>query len=271
MFLCREHFLKIFSRRVDKILKKYRVSREIWVALSGGKDSMALLHYLWSKGYKVTGYHINLGIDGYSKHVENMVRRYAGELEVPLVVTDLRQEHGFGISDIKRKPCAFCGTVKRYLMNKVPREQGAEIVATGHNMDDFIEFFLKNLLGKNYTWNRKLIPYLEAEHPKLLPKVRPFYLVGEREIEFYAKINNVLYLEEKCPLAKFSGWKDIIAEIEKRKKNFRYEMINSIWEIAEFFPEENRELKECKICGEPTSRDVCAFCTLRARLMGEKI
>ncbi len=270
MWLCEDCFLRLFSRRVDKILKKYLPKGEVWIALSGGKDSMALLQYMVEREYDVVGYHINLGIGDYSTQIEEIVRRYAKELNIELVVTELRKEYGFSIGDIRRKPCSACGTVKRYLMNRVPREHGAKIVATGHNMDDFIEFFMKNILGKNYSWNRKLVPYLPSEHPKLLPKLRPFYLVGDREIEIYAKIKRVLYSEEKCPLAKFSGWKDIFYEIEKRKKDFRYQLIRSVWEMAPFFPEEKVELRECRVCGEPTSREVCAFCTLRDRYSHEK-
>ncbi len=265
MNLCNDCFLRLFSRRVDKIVKRYMPKQGIWVALSGGKDSMALLHYLWEREYEVTAYHINLGIGDYSNRMEKMIRDYTTNLGIELVITNLRKEYGFSIGDIRKKPCSACGTVKRYLMNKVPRENGAQILATGHNMDDFLEFFTKNMLGKNYSWNRKLVPYLPAEHPKLLPKIRPFYLVGDREIEIYARIKNIVYSEEKCPLAKFSGWKEIFYEIEKKKKDFRYQMIRSVWDMSSFFPEERVKLRECKICGEPTSRDICAFCTLREK------
>jgi len=240
-----------------------------WIALSGGKDSMALLHYLWEKEYEITGYHINLGIGEYSTFIEELIREYTKKLGIELIVTNLPEEYGLSIGAIKRKPCSACGTVKRYLMNRVPRKNGAKIVVTGHNMDDFLEFFTKNIMGKNYSWNRKLIPYLPSEHPKLLPKIRPFYLVGDKEIEIYAKIKNVSYSKENCPLAKLSGWKDIFYEIERRKKDFRYQMIRSIWEMSSFFPEEKVELKECKVCGEPTSREICSFCTLRERYRGK--
>ncbi len=265
MNLCDEDFTRLFERRIEKVMKKYRPEGKMALALSGGKDSMVLLHYFAKENYDFFGYFINLGIGEHSDKMEKLVREAAKKYGVELVVTNLREEYGFGIGDIKGKHCSACGTVKRYLMNKIPRENGASIVATGHNMDDFLDFFFKNTLAKNYQWNRNMVPYLPSEHPKLLPKIRPLYLLGDREIEMYAKINDVPYSPEKCPLAKFSGWKEIFYDIEEKKKNFRYQMILSIWEMADFFPEEKREIGECKRCGEPTSGEVCAFCKLRER------
>ncbi len=265
MPLCREDFNRLFERRIEKVMKRYNTGGKIALALSGGKDSMVLLHYFAKKDYDFFGYFINLGIGEYSQRMEKIVRDAAKMYGVDLIITNLQEEYGFGISDIRRKPCSACGTVKRYLMNRVPRENGASVVATGHNMDDFLDFFFKNTLSKNYMWNRNMVPYLPAEHPKLLPKIRPLYLLGDREIEIYARMNDVPYSPEKCPLAKFSGWKDIFYDIETRKKNFRYQMILSVWRMAEFFPKEERELQECSVCGEPSSGEVCAFCKLRAR------
>ena len=265
MNLCKEDFNRLFERRIEKVLKKYKPEGKIAIALSGGKDSMVLLHYFAERDYDIFGYFINLGIGEHSDKMEKLVRNACKEYGVELIVTNLREEYGFGIENVRRKPCSVCGTVKRYLMNKVPRENGASVVATGHNMDDFLDFFLKNTLAKNYQWNRNMVPYLPSTHPKMLPKIRPLYLLGDKEIEMYAKLNNVPYSSDKCPLAKFSGWKEIFYEIEGKKRNFRYQMILSIWDMADFFPEERKELRECKKCGEPTSGEICAFCKLRDR------
>lgn len=265
MNLCDEDFNRLFERRVERIMKKYSPKGKIALALSGGKDSMVLLHLFSKWNLNFFGYFINLGIGEHSQRMEKLVREACEKYGVELVVTNLREEYGFGVGDFRGKACSACGTVKRYLMNKIPRELGANVVVTGHNMDDFLDFFFKNTLAKNYQWNRNLVPYLPSEHPKMLPKLRPLYLLGDREIEIYAKLNNVPYSPEKCPLAKFSGWKEVFYDIEAKKRNFRYQMILSVWEMAEFFPEVRAEIKECARCGEPTSRDVCAFCKLQER------
>ncbi len=267
MPLCKDDFVRLFERRVERILKKYKMKdKKIAIALSGGKDSMVVLHYLVTHDYNVFGYFIDLGIPPVSEISKNIVMKSCKEYSIPLVITDLRKEYGFTVADFRGKSCSICSTIKRYLINKVPREEGAEVVATGHNMDDFMEFFFKNMLGKNYVWNRNMVPYLPSEHPKLLPRIRPLYLVGDMETKLYADIIGIRYSPEKCPFAKFSGWKDIFYDIERKKRNFRHEMIRSIWEMAEFFPEYDVELKECKICGEPTSREICSFCTLKNKI-----
>ena len=267
MHLCKECFVRIFERRVEKCIKKYRMrgkNEKIWVALSGGKDSLVALYVLKKfSDSELYAYHINLGIEGYSERMEEVSREFAKKMNVPLKITDLEDEYGIAVAKFARKKtCAVCGTIKRYLMNKIPREEGATMLATGHNADDIMDFFVKNFLARNYHWNRKLVPRIEGEHPKLLTKIRPLYFVGDREVATYALINEIPVEREECPYAKFSGWKEIFYEIEKKKKYFRTEMINSIAIAAEFFPEEERELRECKICGEPSNNEICGFCRI---------
>ncbi len=269
MNLCEECFIRIYRRRVFHVIKAHNLVERgdrIAVALSGGKDSIVALKMLKEYGADVFAYHINLGIPGYSEEMESISREFAAQLRVEIHVTSLQEEFGFRVVDIKgRKACSACGTVKRYLMNRIPRELGATKVATGHNMDDILEFFLKNLLSGNYAWNRKLVPHNPSEHPLVLPRIRPLFEVGERETLSYALLTDLPVRAGRCPLAKFSGWKEIIYEIDRKKKNFRVQLIRSVRELAAHMPGEDIVWMECAVCGEPTSREVCAFCSLRAR------
>jgi hypothetical protein len=107
----------------------------VLVAVSGGKDSLALWHALVSLGYQADGFYIRLGIGEYSKRSQAKAEGFAGEHGLTLHQVDLHADHGFTVPQLKdqrsNKPCAACGTVKRYHFNRVAVELGYDVVATG--------------------------------------------------------------------------------------------------------------------------------------------
>ena len=68
---CAEHFVELCRRQVQKAIDEHRMfSREdrILVAVSGGKDSLAVWDVLGELGYRADGYFVALGIGEYSEH-----------------------------------------------------------------------------------------------------------------------------------------------------------------------------------------------------------
>jgi uncharacterized protein (TIGR00269 family) len=155
-------------------------------------------------------------------------------------------------------------------MNKIPRELGATKVATGHHADDFIVFFFKNLIGLNFSWIGKFKPKVESKNEKLVTKIRPLFFVGAKDNEEFCKTLNIPFISEKyCPYfrekkkayEKTEKWYDIVNKLEEDFPGFKEKMINSIEKISNYFYEEEN-LANCKLCGEPTSKEICAFCKL---------
>src|SRR3984893_14798885 len=83
---------------------------------------------------------IRLGIADYSLRSQAKSEAFAAKHGVTLHQVDLSEEYGFTVPDLTDvragKPCAACGTVKRYHFNKVAADLGYDVVATGHNLDD---------------------------------------------------------------------------------------------------------------------------------------
>jgi len=106
--LCEEHFIERFRREVERTLKKYEMfdrGQPVLVAVSGGKDSLSLLHVLKSLDYKVTGLFIDLGIEGMSEKARAKVEELAARLDVELVVVSLKDKYGESLPEIaKRRP-----------------------------------------------------------------------------------------------------------------------------------------------------------------------
>jgi len=280
--LCSEHFIEFYERKIFKILKQLDLRNKcILVALSGGKDSVALLFALYKLqaifNYKLKVLHIDLGIGDYSKRSLEVSAKLTEKLNIPLIVFDLKKEFGWSIHDavkIIRKPaCSICGLVKRWVMNKVAIENECDYVATGHNIDDVNTFVLKAMLTYRpediIRLPRPILkPNLEV---KLAGRIRPQFYATERENLLYTLVNGLDTVSIECPLArdaKSKKYRQIWEEIDKVNPVGKINFVNTIIKIIDKLDTgEMSDIKLCKICGYPTySRDICTFCSMRMRI-----
>ena len=76
------------NKVIDTINKYNLISKDdkIVVGVSGGPDSMALLHILKSLGYSVCVAHINHGLRENAHHEEEYVRQFCEERDIPFFV-----------------------------------------------------------------------------------------------------------------------------------------------------------------------------------------
>lgn len=280
--------IKEFENKVFKTIEKYRLVEpkdKIFVALSGGKDSsaalLALKRFIEEKSIRaeVYAYHINLGF-GYSDKLQEDVEKIAEKIGVKLYVTNLKEEYDFDIikvSKITKRPiCSVCGLVKRYLMSKIPRELGATKLATGHHASDFLIMYFKNVLNNNFEWNFKILPKVKSEHPKQLTRIRPLFFAFPEENREYCKAFEIPITEISCPyspnfccyLTKKQDSKlfEIINFSNRIYKDFGVQLLKSIINFNKKYKIEKEEIRECKKCGEPTNKEICAFCKLKSYL-----
>ena len=268
-------FAERYIKSVFRTIEENRLVEEgdrIFAALSGGKDSSSMVYCL--KKFvdekdiecELRGFYINLDD---SEEVMNPLEELMDMLDMDLIRIDPPDITRYKGS---RPICSVCGAVKRYLMNKIPREMGANKLATGHNMDDFIVFFLKNLIGKNYSWISNFKPRVDSTHPKLLTRIRPLFNVGNKENERFCNEMNIPYARKhicrfkarECSYnRKRDNWYNVLYEIERWNRNFRRQMISAIEDLSTLFSrEEEGRLNECSVCGEPTSGKICTYCRI---------
>ena len=84
---CPDCFLDFFSKQVDRGIREQGLMTKddrVLVALSGGKDSLALMLELGRQGYDVTALHIDLGIPGSSPAARGVVERFCKKYDFPL-------------------------------------------------------------------------------------------------------------------------------------------------------------------------------------------
>jgi uncharacterized protein (TIGR00269 family) len=271
---CAPDFLEFFRNQVREAIRKYRMferDEPVLVAVSGGKDSLALWDVLIDEGYRTTGLYLDLGIFDYSVASRARCEAFAAARGVPLLVRRVEEEIGAPVPVIKsvtrRPPCSGCGLSKRYLMNRVALDEGLPVVATGHNLDDEAA----TLFGSVMHWQTDALPRqspaLPSTHPKLVRRVKPLYRLSERETAAYAFLRRIDYIVEECPFAVGAtsiAHKDTLNRMEDASPGAKHNFLFGFLEKARaaFERVEAVTLNECTRCGQVTTGTICAFCKL---------
>lgn len=275
--LCSEHLSEFVIEKTADTIKRYRMFGEdepVIVAVSGGKDSLALWLILKKLGYAVHGLHLDLGIEqeGYSAVSLEKTLAFSEDHHLPLTVIRVEDELGVTIDEHRRlgmrTACATCGLVKRYLMNRFAVDSGIRVIATGHNLDDEAAVLLGNLLNWQIGYLGRQAPVLESWHPQLARKVKPFCERTEREIAAFALVNNIDYVQKECPYSRGASsifYKNVLNRIEERSPGTKLRFYRGFLQNKRVFPEEREELASCEICGLPTVHSPCSYCRLKQK------
>ena len=281
---CAEHMLRFCRDQVAKAIHDHGMiatGEKVLVAVSGGKDSLALWDILLELGYDVEGMTIGLGIGEYSAVSTAASVAFADDRGLKLHHVDLRGDYGYDVPTAakvtKRVPCSACGLSKRHLFDKVALDGGYDVVATGHNLDDEAAVLLGNTLHWHTEYLGRQLPVLPAA-PGFPRKVKPLVRLGERETAAYCVLRGIDYIVEECPMAEGNRhlrYKEALNMIEAAspgtKHSFYFEFLAK---AADRFQPEADESKgalvACERCGAPTPGSPCAFCRLVERTAGHE-
>ncbi|MEZ5239813.1 MAG: tRNA(Ile)-lysidine synthetase [Microthrixaceae bacterium] len=275
---CAEHLVEFCREQVRRAIDEFEMldaGARVLVAVSGGKDSLALWDILDHLGYDVTGLYVGLGIGDYSDVSGDYARRFALDRRAELVEVDLRREHGYDIPGAaertRRTPCSACGLSKRHVFDQQALAGGYDAVATGHNLDDEAAVLFGNVLRWQLDYLARQRPVLPARDG-LPRKVKPLVRLTERETAAYCIVSGIDYQVEECPMSagnKHIGYKEALNEIEVRspgsKADFYLSFQRRAIELFDAVGERGREaLGTCTRCGTPSPGEICAFCRLEA-------
>jgi len=281
--LCRKHLIQLVEKGVEKTVRKFRMLegvRKLGVAVSGGKDSVALLHIihrLYGDKVRLLGITVDLGIDGLRKQFEIAVDNYR-ELGVPYRLVDLGVEYGFTMDQVarlsrrlRRPVCSICGVVKRYVINKVAYEEGLDAVATGHNLDDMWEFALRTLSSDRIEDFARL-SLVSPRGPRMIPRIKPLGLTEEWLIEEYAKARGLRFFEGSCPYKPKNDLREALryaaSTIDEAAPGYLKMSVKGFLEAAGRIKPPEVKLRFCERCGMPTTRRICSFCSIREKILG---
>lgn len=287
---CRIHFIEYFERKARKTIRKYNMLNpgdHVVVGVSGGKDSMALLHFLLKlkkkiPGLEVTAVLVDEGIKGYREKTIPTLVNYAEKHSVKYIIASFKDYIGATLDEIVQKsfelklpymPCSYCGVFRRHVLNTVAREVGATVLATAHNLDDMVQTYLMNLI--NNSWDRilSLAPVRSSSEEYIVKRIKPFYEIPEKETALYALLNGLIQPEfNQCPYVKYNvrfTIRKLVNELEDKYPGSKYGLLRSLLELIELQNKAKlveKNFERCAICGNPSSHPVCRACVFRAHL-----
>lgn len=279
--LCSDCFIESTQKKVLKDIRKYGLLKKgdkILLGLSGGKDSVMLLDILNSLRKRniidLVAVTIDEGICGYREKGVDIARRNAEKLGVEHRVVTFKEYFGTTLDDIisntvkdsRRNACTYCGVFRRWIFNRVAREEGATRVATGHNLDDETQSILMNYLEGNIQNLTRIGPKSESQNDMFTVKIKPLREIPEREVGLYVVAKELEVHFAGCPYAGESFRSEVGSFIKKLSNEHPTIMYSTLRGFDKIKPILKKEFgtesinNACERCGEPSATTFCKAC-----------
>lgn len=203
------------------------------VAVSGGKDSLSLLHLLQENAlrapihYSLAALHVDLGT---CQSKVKLLSRYFREARVPfrMVTTEIGKDI-CGSEDLQESCCFHCSRLRRKLIFDTAREMGIRKVAFGHHRDDMIETCLINMF---FAGNISTMLPRQEFFDGALVLVRPLAYCREEWLRDYARLHRLPVRKEACmeggPRSRRRRIKELLAQLEAENPGLKSTLFRSL-------------------------------------------
>ena len=279
--LCSICFSGSILRKTAKTISKFNMIKNnelVCVAVSGGKDSLALLHILHqmskNHNFRIKVITIDEGIPDYRNEALEIVKSFCRKINVDHLVYsykdmfDLTLDGALNLRENeKMSACSICGTLRRRAMDYAAKDIGADVIATGHNLDDSLQSFFINML----SGDTNKIGWMDPDTSKnSLRKVKPFCEIYESEIVFYAFTNEIPFQTEPCPHMNEgirTEIREFLNSLEGQHSGIKNNLFNSFLKISGIVKDSNnKERRICLNCGNECTGKICSVCNLVLKL-----
>lgn len=280
--LCRECFIESTQNKVLKDIRKYKLIEKgdkVLLGLSGGKDSVMLLDILNSLKERniinLVAVTIDEGIEGYREEGVEIAARNAEKLGVEHRIVTFKEYFDKTLDDIinnnlkdsRRNACTYCGVFRRWILNKVAKEEQATKIATGHNLDDETQSIVMNYLEGNIQNLTRIGSKSEARSERFTIKIKPLREIPEKEIGLYVIARELDVQFAGCPYAGESFRAEIGTFLKQLSNEHPTIMYSTLRGFDKIKPVLKREFSKksaesvCESCGEPSASNLCKACT----------
>lgn len=219
---------------VGKAIHRYGLIQNgdrILVGVSGGKDSLTLLHLLQERRkrvpihYALTPVHIDLGFgSGRAEILKDYFEREG--LSYYIEFTNIGRKANS--PENKENPCFLCSWERRKRLFHLANRLKCNKVALGHHKDDMIETLLLNIF---YSAEISTMLPLQSMFNGKMTIIRPLSLVEEKEIERFARAKGLPFGPSGCPSSgktKRGEVKEIIERLSRKNHRVKGNIFRSL-------------------------------------------
>ncbi|MEK6931963.1 MAG: TIGR00269 family protein [Thermoproteota archaeon] len=279
--LCSECFSNSILRKTAKTISKYNMIKHnelVAVAVSGGKDSLALLNIInqmaATHNFRIKAITIDEGIPGYRNEALEIVQAFCAKLNVEHKVFSYKELFDLTLDEAldlrgseKTSSCSICGTLRRRAIDHAAKDIGADVIATGHNLDDTLQTFVINMLSGDTT----KIGWMDPDtSTNTLRKIKPFCEIYESEIVFYAFTNDIPFQSEPCPHMNEgirTEIREFLNSLEGKHSGIKNNLYQSIIKVSQIVKNTNHKQKIiCIKCGNECTGEICSVCNMVLKL-----
>lgn len=189
----------------------------IVVGVSGGKDSLLLLHALslyrkfTHKDFMLNAVTVSLGIEPFDL---TGIRELCEKLEIPFYVRNTQIGEIIFNYRQEKNPCALCAKMRRAVLANTCIELGCNKLALGHHREDAIETLLMSLFyeGRFHTFH----PLTKMSRSGITV-IRPLIYLPESHVRHMNRILSLPVVESPCPV----NGKTVRADMEKLLRDMK--------------------------------------------------
>ena len=279
--LCSPCFSNSIVKKTAKTISKYNMIQNddlVAVAVSGGKDSLVLLKIIHemtlTHNFRIKVITIDEVILGYRDEALEIVKKFCGELNVEHKVYSYKDLFELTLDEAlelreneKTSSCSICGTLRRRAMDFAAKDIGADVIATGHNLDDTLQTFVINML----SGDTNKIGWMDPDtSTNSLRKIKPFCEIYESEIVFYAFTNDIPFQSEPCPHMSEgirTEIREFLNSLESKHSGIKNNLYQSVLKVSQIVKNSNYKQKTiCEKCGNECTGNVCSVCNMILKL-----
>lgn len=225
-----QHLMSYVRRAIDD----YHMIEEgdkIAIGVSGGKDSLALLHAMhglqrfYPKKFTIYAVTVDLGFN--TQNLDGIIKMCEG-LGVPyhIVKTDIGK---IIFEDRKESnPCSLCAKMRKGALNDAMKELGCNKIAYGHHKDDVVTTMLMSLIfeGRFHTFSP--VTYLDRMD---MTVIRPMMYVHEADVKGFINKYDIPVVKSPCPADKNTKREyinQLLAQLNKENPGVKDRMFTAI-------------------------------------------
>jgi uncharacterized protein (TIGR00269 family) len=243
------------------------------VAVSGGKDSAVALsltarYFARRPNVRLVAVTVDEGVAGYRNRTIPAAASLCADLGISHRVVSAQRELGITTDQATSRlpglaPCSYCGVWRRRLLNSAAKDENADVLVLGFNLDDLAQTVLMNLARADLGRMGRMAPH-HRRRPGLVPRIAPLAGIPEREVYLYARLANLPFDHAECPYAGAAArniYRDVLWRLEEAIPGTRHALLRTQERVVTLLGEaDSPGPVECRECGEPASGALCRGC-----------